>query len=963
MTDIQHTGQENNILTPEPVYYVGLGASAGGLQAIEAFFKNMPSDSGLAFVVVQHLSPDYKSLMVELLSKHTDMPIYRAEEGMKVEANSIYLIPPKKNLTIFHGKLLLSEQDSTRGVNLPIDIFFRSLAEDQGENSIGIILSGTGSDGTRGVRVIKEKGGMVMVQDEESSKFDGMPRSAAATGISDYILPPTEMPRQLMSFIRHPYAKRSDSQEEYIQGEDDLGRVFSLLREKHKIDFTFYKPSTVNRRIERRMSVNQINDLTEYVRYLESNLNELNTLFRELLIGVTSFFRDSEVFFQLTEKWLPDLLKNTTKKEVRLWVSGCSTGEEAYSLAIACRECMEKLGKVLDIKIFATDVDNEAIIKAAAGVYSESIAADLSPGLLSKYFFKQDDSNFCIARNIREMVVFAQHNVLRDPPFTNISVLSCRNLLIYLQPVLQKKVMEFFNFSLIPQGLMILGTSETIGDYSDLFETMDLKCKIYRSRGKKQPLHTDASFPSRYVGHDKRHHGFGSERRMRAYEEDKLHERILEALSSDYFSCGMIVNENMELLHILGNTAGYLQFPSGKVINDLIKIVSHDLVIPLSTGAQRVLKTGEFVTYSNIRLIRSGEQVSAQMKISLLPQKKGQEKLLLVIIEESATGTENGAAYAYDLDSEAKQRIQDLEQELQLTKENLQATIEELETSNEELQATNEELLASNEELQSTNEELQSVNEELYTVNGEYQQKIIELTELNNDLGNFFTTSKIFTLFLDENLEIRKFTQPITQIFRLIEQDVGRPLSHITHNLRNIDIEEMAKEVLESNQNIEREIQADDNEWYLLKVHPYSISPKQYSGVIITLINISGKKAAEAEIQLQGRLLEYVNEALIATQLDGTITFWNRAAEKLYQWKEGEAVGKNIVDLTVPQTTSEQATHIMNQLNKGEDWQGKFLVQKKDKTTFCARIKNSPILDDTGQLCGIIGLSEEATEQ
>lgn len=443
----------NETAAKEPSHYVAIGASAGGLEAIETFFAHMPGDSNLAFIVIQHLSPDYKSLMVELLSKKTSLPVHRIEDGMQVLPNHIYLIPPKSNLTIFHGKLLLSEQDHNRGINLPIDIFMRSLAEDQGEKAIGIILSGTGSDGMRGVRAIKEFGGMVMVQDEATAKFDGMPRAAVSTGLADFILAPEDMPVQLQAFAKHPYFTKADCSETLLSDEDKLTRVYAILREKCKLDFTYYKPSTVIRRIERRMTVNNIDELGEYVSYLQNYPGEAPALYKELLIGVTRFFRDPEVFDALEDILLNEILKSHSTEPLRFWVAGCSTGEEAYSLAILVQECLQKFGQFVDVKIFATDIDRDALQFAAAGVYPESIAADIDPKLLAKYFQKKDDS-FHIIHKVREMVVFAQHNLIKDPPFTNISLGSCRNLLIYLQSMLQRKVLEFFNFSLNPRGIL-----------------------------------------------------------------------------------------------------------------------------------------------------------------------------------------------------------------------------------------------------------------------------------------------------------------------------------------------------------------------------------------------------------------------------------------------------------------------------------------------------------------------------
>ena len=826
-----------------PIYYVGVGASAGGLEALEAFFSPMAPDSGLAFIVIQHLSPDYKSMMVELLSKRTAMPVRRAEEGMRVEANSVYLIPPKKNLSIFHGKLLLSESDHSRGLNLPIDVFLRSLADDQAEKAIGVILSGTGSDGVRGIRAIKEAGGMVMVQSEESAKFDGMPRAAIATGLADFILPPDEMPAKLLSFARHPYAAKVDRPQTLISDEDRLTRIFALLRERTRVDFTFYKPSTVIRRIERRMTVNQIHELRDYVKFMESYSGEVMTLYRDLLIGVTSFFRDREVFDELETQYLPALFERVESREIRFWVAGCSTGEEAYSLAMLSREVIERLGKRLNVKIFATDLDRDAILRASNGLYPESIAADLSPKLLTKYFHRREE-HYQIDRSIREMVVFAQHNLIKDPPFTNIELVSCRNLLIYLQPVLQRKAMELMNFSLNPQGILLLGSSETTGESADLYETLHQKFKIYASKGKRRPTR-GAEFSAvpevRPWQHRARAASGGWPRNQ---DEERMLDRFLQSLAGDYVPLAVVVNEAFEVLHILGEPDGYFRLSSGKLMNDITKIAVKDLAIPLATGLQKVFKSGEELKYTSIRLKWRDETRNIQVRIRPLPGKKGQEALAAVFIEETAPplkepATGNSSAQVYDVAQEAEQRIHDLEQELQFSRENLQATIEELETSNEELQATNEELLASNEELQSTNEELQSVNEELHTVNAEYQSKIIELTELNNDLDNLMASTRIGTLFLDENLTIRRFTPEIRRIFKILDSDIGRPANHLMHNLTKIDLFERIQAVAEQAVDQELEVCTQGGEWWLMRILPYHVGIGTVSGVVLNFIDIS----------------------------------------------------------------------------------------------------------------------------
>ncbi|MEW6259644.1 MAG: chemotaxis protein CheB [Thermodesulfobacteriota bacterium] len=834
-----------------PLLYVGIGASAGGLEAIESFFTHMPEDSGMAFIVIQHLSPDYKSLMVELLSKKTRMPVYRAEEGMQVAANSIYLIQPKKNLTIFHGKLLLNDPDPSKGLNLPIDIFFRSLAEDQAEKSVGIILSGTGSDGMRGVRFIKEAGGMVIVQSEQSAKFDGMPRSAISTGLADFILDPEEMPDRLLTIVKYPRLNVREAAASVLPEDSELDRIFSLLRDECKVDFTHYKPSTILRRIERRMTINRIPTLKEYAFFVGTSSQEIHALFHELLIGVTSFFRDAEAFQELHDRWLPDLFGRIDNREVRFWVPGCSTGEEAYSLAILCQEVMERLDRRISVKIFATDVDRDAIQKASSGLYHASAANDIPAEYLGKYFHV-GPNEIRISRFIREMVVFAQHNLVKDPPFTNIDLISCRNLLIYLQPILQKKVLEYFVFSLNAGGILLLGKSETTGDLSDYFDALHHKYKIYRAQGKRLPMlqASDIALSQRLPAKVPIQPHYP--RLTRYHEEERILERFLQAMAADYVLAAIVVNHHFELLHSVGEIGRFLHLPSGRMQNDVVKMAASEIAIPLATGLQRVLDRKEPITYSHIRIEGEEGRLSVQLRIKLLPARKGQETLLAVFFDrerEIEIPEAMDSAVVFDMGKEARQRIQDLEQEVQFVRENLQATIEELETSNEELQAANEELLASNEELHSTNEELQSVNEELHTVNAEHQLKIMELTEVTNDLNNLMESSQIAALFLDEDLNIRKFTPVFKTMFNIRESDVGRPVDVIEHNGMNAPLRDWVVQVSATMTPMETQLQDRSGQWYLVRIVPYRIGPKIFSGMILSFVNITRMKAAETEAE------------------------------------------------------------------------------------------------------------------
>lgn len=844
----------------EPSHFVAVGASAGGLEAIEAFFASMPRDTPFGFIIIQHLSPDYKSLMVEILSKKTSIPVQRAEDGMIVQPAHIYLIPPKKNLTIYHGTLMLVDQDHSRGLNLPIDVFFRSLAEDQGERAVAVILSGTGSDGMRGVRAVKQAGGMIMVQNEESARFDGMPRAAASTGLADFILPPGEMARELLAYTQHPYVNRSERNMATTHGvEDALSRIFLLLRERSKVDFSHYKPSTVVRRIERRIGITQTEDIEAYLKHLYAQPGEVDTLFRELLIGVTSFFRDSPVFDQLQNAVLPELLKSGDSRDMRVWVAGCSTGEEAYSLAIVIRECMQALKIHREVKIFATDIDRNAVRVAATGQYPESIAADVPPHLLSRYFIRQDD-HFHIARSVREMVVFAQHNILKDPPFTRIDVVSCRNLLIYLQPVLQNQVLNNFSFSLRDNGILVLGTSETTGEVSHSFDALSTRLKIYRrsasaSSNAKTGLHPTQSpaAPAATQNLEERMQAmqsrYGSNRSSGVRKEERILERLLEAAAERYLPTSIVVNEGLHILHVLGNTTPYFQLPSGRPSWELGRVAARSLSIPLTTAVNQVFREQSELHVEGVTIAGEDQTFAVNARIVPLPQRPGQEQLVAIFLTGAPRPSEEGAAEipvsVWNLSRETEQRIVDLEQELQLSQENLQATVEELETSNEELQATNEELLASNEELQSTNEELQSTNEELYTVNAEYHSKIMELTELNNDLDNLLTSAGIGILLLDEPLVIRRFSPELRSIFNLRGEDVGRPVEHMVHRIRNCDPLELFRHVLATHEPREEEIETEDHRWFLMRVVPYVVAGDEYSGVVATFIDLTSIREAQ----------------------------------------------------------------------------------------------------------------------
>ena len=844
-------------------YIVCIGASAGGLEALETFFINMSFDSNLSFVVIQHLSPDYKSLMPELLSKKTNMPVIQVNKDTLVKKNHVYLIPPGNNLKIQNEKLYLSPKDSRALLNLPIDIFMKSLAEDQGDKAIGIILSGTGSDGMQGVRAIKEAGGMVIVQDRETAKFDGMPKSAISTGLVDFVLAPEDMPEHLIAYLNHPLMTKQQEVNHILSDEDNLAKIFTILHKKKNIDFSYYKRSTLMRRIQRRLSVNHIKDLSEYVQLLENSDNEVNILQREFLIGVTNFFRDKEVFAKLESKYIPDLVKRKTNGDIRIWIAGCSSGEEAYSIAILVIEEIEKQKVHIPLKIFATDIDDNAVFRASQGVYPESIIADIDPRLLSKYFQKRNDS-YLVSRKVRESVIFAQHNLLNDPPFTNIDFISCRNLLIYLQGNLQQKVMDFFSFSLNNNGILLLGKSESVGKMSSNFQQLHPQFKIYNFMGNKRSSilnKIENKFNINYSG--PRHFTSISTHGMKSFEENRVLDRYLQTVHGVYLPTSVIVNENNEILHSIGDTGNYLNIPPGKLLNDITKLVHRELAVPIATGLQKLFKLNEIIRYTNISITKEGKPQKLNLLLKPIAEKRGQQNIAAIFfepIEERISDSVEHTKHNYNMDQEAKQRISDLEQELQFSRENLQATIEELETSNEELQATNEELLSSNEELQSTNEELQSVNEELYTVNSEYQEKISELTELNNDMTNLVDSLGVATIFLDENLDIRKMTPEIENIFNVKLDALGDSIIRYDHYIKDINLLEIIKSVMVNDIEFEKTVKTTDGEYYLMKVKPYKIAYKVYAGALLTFVNITNSIEVNEDLQKSTKWLDMISE-------------------------------------------------------------------------------------------------------
>lgn len=860
-TPASHTNEseEKKSMTCFPI--VGIGASAGGLAAFEAFFSGMPAgaDPGMAFVLVQHLAPDHKSILTELVKRYTCMQVFEVEDGMEVKPNCAYIIPPNRDMAFINGTLHLLEPAAPRGQRLPIDFFFRSLAQDQRERAICIVLSGTGSDGTLGVRAIKGEGGMVMAQAPESTEYDGMPRNAIATGLVDFVLPPVEMPQHLIAYTTHAFGRVICPATDAIpKPEDALKKILILLRNQTGHDFSLYKLNTVNRRIDRRMAIHQIETIDRYVKYLYRTPEEVGALFRDLLIGVTSFFRDKEAFEALEKRVIPSLFKGRPAgSTVRVWTPGCSTGEEACSIAILLQEHIEELKQNYKLQIFATDIDSRAIDAARAGLYTASIASDISPERLER-FFEADlaGSAYRIRKSIRDILVFSEQNVIKDPPFSRLDLISCRNLLIYMGGDLQKRLIPLFHYALKPGGFLFLGTSETVGEYGDLFSVLDRKLKIYLRRDdvhRMQSVALDYLVPPLITG------GAAPNQRRKIQDENRapLRELAEQALLQHVVLTGVIVDSNGNILFIHGRTGQFLEPAPGEVgVSNILKMAREGLRRELTTALHKAVMTKETVRHKGLRVKTNGDFTTVDLTVKPVgppPSAESAQVLFLVILEESRElGKEqHGPAVVTDDICESGKavdsRISALMQELRAKEEYLQTTTEQLQTSNEELKSSNEEMQSINEELQSTNEELetskeelQSVNEELATVNAELQQKVQDLSCANNDMNNLLAGTGIGTIFVDHKMRIMRFTPTATQIINLILSDVGRPVGHIVSNLVGYDrLVEDAQDVLNTLIPKETEVKTLKDDWYIMRIMPYRTIDNVIEGVVITFVRIN----------------------------------------------------------------------------------------------------------------------------
>lgn len=892
---------------------VGVGASAGGLEAMEELFGHMPIDTGMAFVVVSHQHPGHSSLLPELLDKVTELPVLVAEDGITLKPNHVYVAPPGGSLACFNGRLHRLKPENPNSPVLPINSFFRSLADDRRESAIGIVLSGTGTDGTLGIERIKSEMGIAMVQKPESAKYAGMPSSAIATGLADYVLPPDKMPEKLLAHVAgHLHRGGSTESESSKFDLEPIQKIFLIIRSRTGHDFSSYKMSTLRRRIERRMSVHQIGKPDQYVRYLQENPHEIDSLFREFLISVTNFFRDPEAWESLGGSPLDNLLAaRPNNHTLRVWVPGCATGEEAYTVAILLREAIGRSKRHFDVQVFGTDLDARAIESARTGRFSEDIAGDMTPDRLQTWFVHEDGS-YRIRTEIREITVFAEQSVIKDPPFSNLDLICCRNLQIYLNSDLQKKLLPIFHYALRPGGILFLGPSETVGSWRNLFSSIDRNWKIFQRIETTSPLHnfpieSTREKPTVAITDD-------TNTTTQKTREPRLATMLERLLLERFVPASVIVTERGDIVYIHGRTGSYLEPAAGEPSNNILKMARDGLRVELATALRQAISSGVEVTRKKIRVKTNGDFENVNLTLNTIKAPEGANGLVLVTFcispasEPALVASQDNLKGALPHSGEPES-IEQLKSELQYVSETLQTTIEELETSNEELKSANEELQSTNEEIQSSNEELetskeemQSLNEELTTVNAELQAKVDELSHSNNDMQNLLNGTDIATVFLDYNLCIKRYTKQFTKLIRLIPSDIGRPIADLATSLEIDNLTRNCREVLDSLVFQEFEVRSSEGNWFQMRIMPYRTIENVIDGIVITLVNIDELKAnqlvATRERALSEAIVNTVREPLVILDEEMVVMSGNDAFYQVFKTEADRATGRPVYELT-----------------------------------------------------------------
>ena len=953
---------------PAPV--VGMGASAGGLEAFQKFFSHMPPDTGMAFVVVQHLDPRHVTLMPELLGRTTRMGVEQVRDETPAQPDHVYVIPPNATLTIEGGVLRVkSPPQESRGLRMPIDSLFHSLAEDQGHRAICILFSGTGSDGTLGLRSVKEHGGMAMAQSPETAKYDSILRSAIATGMVDHVLPPEEMPARLVEYAAYlrELHEKATSGALFGEASDQLARICALLRRKTGHDFSRYKTSTLIRRIQRRIQVLQVPTVATYVSRLRQDPNEVEQLFRDLLISVTHFFRDPGAFEVLARAVIPSIIEQAGPDgAVRAWTPGCATGEEAYSVAMLLREEMVRRDVRPRVQVFAGDIDDEALEFARQARYPEGIAEHVSPDRLERFFVKQDHS-FELTKEIREMCIFSTHNLIRDPPFSRVDLLVCRNLLIYLESDLQRHVTSLFHYALRPGGYLFLGPSESVVGPPDMFRTLDKKYRVFRRTETVALPALALALPDRVTAHRPARPWTP---RVATPGQAGVISSLERVLIDHYAPAWVIVNSDGESVYFSPRTGRYLEPVPGTPSMDLVAMARRGLRLDLRTAIHKAVKTGEGVTREGIAVEADGDVQVINLVVRPLAELGHDPGLFLVVFQEAGPPKPRDRARKDGTTATTgDQFVHQLESELRMTKEHLQASVEEVETSNEELKSSNEELLSTNEELQSANEELQtskeelqSVNEELETINAELGKKVEELDSVNGDLQNLLHSTRIPTLFLDQSLRIKRFTEAATSVFRLIETDVGRPITDITPRFEG-DLVTDLKEVLRTLATKEHPVAlVDGSATYLMRVLPYRRMDNVIDGLVVTFLDVTELNRALEQHTRLAAIVESSQDAIVGRAFDNTILTWNAAAERMFGFSAADAVGRPI-SLIMPPGGMDEARQVHERLNAGETVAPfESVRQTKSGRRIDVSVAISPLRGANGRLVGSSAIFRDISE-
>jgi len=970
--NVPATGAEQTEAAAAAFPVVGIGASAGGLEAFEAFFRACPADTGMAFVLVPHLDPGHASLLTEILQRSTAMPVVEAVDQVAVESNHVYVIPPNREMAILHGVLQLSVPEQARGQRMPIDAFLRSLAEDQAESAIGIILSGTATDGTLGLRAILGAGGICMVQEPSTAKYDGMPQSAIAAGYATHILQAESMPAMLVELTRQSAYRHKQAPITSGKAVSGMNQILLQVRSGTGHDFSYYKKSTIGRRIERRMAQHNIEDLAVYARYLKEHPGEVQVLFKELLINVTSFFRDPEAFVALKQDILPKMLADKPEGYVfRVWVAGCATGEEAYSIAMLLREHMDENHREVGVQIYATDLDDDAIAVARGGSYPPNVAQDITPERLRRFFVK-DDAGYKVKKDIREMVVFAVQNVIKDPPFTKLDLLSCRNLLIYLEPEQQGRLISNFHYALKPDGVLFLSTSESITDNPELFPVLNRKWKFYRASHAGGAAHSSLSVASPRPDSGVKAPGRGPAGSSKAGNIADLSVRML---LQSYAPASVTTDLKGNILYVHGETGRYLRPAPGPVTNNVVEMAREGLQLELRTALLNAATQAAQTLNQEVAVKTNGGFSTVSFSVRLLPESAvgatRRENLLLVSFQDvaepvmpAARRTRRSRAAT---PAEAA-RIEQLERELAYARENLQATIEEqqatneeLKSANEELQSTNEELQSSNEELETSKEELQSLNEETITVNAELNARIEQLSRIQNDMKNLLDNINTGTLFLDHDLTIQRYTREAVKVYRLIATDIGRPLSDIKSNIEGDDLQAELHAVLDTLIPTEREVRTANGAWYLARIQPYRTLDNVIEGVVLTFTEVTDFKRASEKVKRSEALLTTAQEiaGLGSWELDVATNQWRWSAEMFRIFGYPPVTTPMSLDDILKALDDEDRKRVAAALRGAVETQApcdiEYGIRRPDGATSLVRSRAMTIADAKGRVTGLVG--------